>query len=146
MPNSIKIDETINAETKVTTPITPVRKFLNLSNQYKHTNQHVQQCKQRQIELERAVNKLIEVLMRKISNDIDQILQYWKQIKQILLERFQLKTNRFQLTDYLLKYCCSISNCRKQIELYIEKNDEIKAYMDIGINNNVHYSKSNNHY
>ena len=116
MSNDIKIDETIKIER---TTIIPASQL---------SDRTIQQVKQRRIELERAVNKLIDVLIRKIDHNIHQISQYWRQIKSILLERYQLKTNRFQLINYLSKICCLTL---KQTELYIEKNDEIKAQMDI---------------
>ncbi|CAF3640986.1 unnamed protein product [Rotaria sordida] len=113
------------------TPITPVSRFIDLSDQYTYTVQHIKQCKQRQIELDRTVKKLIEVLTIKTNENINQILQYWIHFKQILLDRFQSNTNRCLLFDYLFKTCFSNSDSQKQIDLYIEKNDEIKVALEV---------------
>ncbi|CAF3992945.1 unnamed protein product [Rotaria sp. Silwood2] len=125
------MEETSTTESIQTTiPITPVRRFLNLTDQYTYTVQHIKQCKQRQTELHRTVEKLIEVLTTKTNESIYQISQYWIHLKQTLLDRFNSKTNRLLLFDYLLKSCCSSLDSRKQIDLYVEKNHEIKEALE----------------
>jgi len=52
-------------------------------------------------------------------------------LKQLSLDQFQTKSNRFQIFGYLLKTCCSPSDSRKQIELFFEQNDEIKAALQV---------------
>ncbi|CAF3754720.1 unnamed protein product [Rotaria magnacalcarata] len=116
--------------TQTTVPVTPVGQFLNLHDQFTFTGQHIKQCKQRQSELDRTVKKLIEMLTMKTTENINQITQYWLHFKQTLLDRFQSKTNRFLIIDYLLKACCSKSDSRKQIDLYVAQNDEIKAAVE----------------
>jgi len=114
-----------------TSPVTPVRKFLNLFDQYTHAEQHINQCKQRQSQLDLSVQKLIEVLTTKTNENIDRISYYWIYLKQLVLDQYQTKTDRFQIFDYLLKTCCSAFDARKQVELYIQKNDEINASLQI---------------
>lgn len=116
---------------QITTPVTPVRKFLNLHDRYTITDQHIKQSKQRQLELDRTVKKLIDVLTRKSNENIKQITQYWIYFKQTLLEKYQTKTNRYIIFNYLLQTCCSQSDSQKQIDLYIEQNDEIKAALEV---------------
>jgi hypothetical protein len=112
-------------------PITPVRRFLNLYDQYTHTAQNIKQCKQRQSELDRSVNKLVEVFTTKTTENINQISYYWNHLKQLTLGQYQTKPNRFQLFDYLLKTCCSSLDAQKQMELYFQKNDEINAALQV---------------
>ncbi|CAF1127835.1 unnamed protein product [Rotaria sp. Silwood1] len=126
------IQETSKTESIQTNlPVTPLRQFVNLTDQYSNTVQRVQKCKQRKTELDRTVQKLIEVLTIKTNENINQISQYWSYLKQTLLDQFQSKTNRFLIFDYLLKNCCSGLDSRKQIGLYVEKNDEIKAALEV---------------
>jgi hypothetical protein len=133
LPGQIKItaDTEVEETIPMPLPVTPVRRFTNLSEQYTHTAQHIKQCKQRQLELDLVVQKLIEVLTLKMNENMNQISQYWVYLKQLSLDQFQSKPDRFQLFDYLLKTCCSPLDSQKQIESYIEQNDEIKATLRV---------------
>jgi hypothetical protein len=127
-----KIEEISKIETNPTTiPFTPVRRFLNLNHDYTHTAEHIKRCKQRQSELDRSVNKLIEVFTLKTNENLNQISNYWIYLKDFILNQYQTKTNRFQLFDYLLKTCCSTLDSQKQMEFYIKQNDEITAELQI---------------
>ena len=127
-----KMEDTPNIESVPTIiPVTPVTRFMSFNEQYTHTTQHIKQCQQRQSELDRSVKKLIEVLTVKTNETLNQISQYWMHLKQLTLDEFQEKTNRFQLFDYLLKTCCSTADSRKQIESYFKQNDEIKAALQV---------------
>jgi len=115
-----------------TTPVTPVRKFLNLHDQYEHTSEHIAQSKQRQSELDFTVKKLIEMLTVKTNENLQQISIYWLFIKKQMLQQYQTKQNRFSVFDYLMnKTCCSSDKSQKQIELYLERNDEIHACLQV---------------
>jgi len=84
-------------------------------------------CKQRQIELDRIANKLLENLLIKSNENINQISKYWSYLKQLSLDQFQPKTHRCKLVSYLLKS----SYLNKQYELYLEENDELKAALQV---------------
>ncbi|CAF1667807.1 unnamed protein product, partial [Adineta ricciae] len=112
-------------------PITPVRQFINFNELYIDTAQHIKQCKQRQSELDRSVQKLIEVLTTKTNESIQQISQYWMYLRQFSLDQLHAKTNRFQFFNYLLKTCCSTLDSQKQMASYFEQNDEIKAALQV---------------
>jgi hypothetical protein len=130
LPPKLNIEQQIETIPS-TQPATPVRRFLNLNDQYAHTEQHIKQCKQRQSELDRSVNKLIEVLTTKTNENLSQISYYWIYLKQLILSHYEEKTIRFQLFDYLLKTCCSTIDSQKQIQLYIQNNDEINAALQV---------------
>jgi len=130
LPPKLNIKEEIEPIPS-TQPVTPVRRFLNLNDQYAHTAQHIKQCKQRQSELDRSVKKLIEVLTMKTNENINQISFYWIYLKELILNQYDEKTIRFQLFDYLLKTCCSTIDSQKQIQSYIEQNDEINASLQV---------------
>ncbi len=132
-PNQTNLTTDTKIEEPIQTaiPVTPVRRFKNLLEQYTHTREHIKQCKHRQLELDLVVQKLIEVFVLKMNETINRISQYWMHLKQLSLHQFQKKPNRFQLFDYLLKSCCSPTDSQKQIESYFEQNDEIKASLQV---------------
>lgn len=132
-PPKLNLAEISKTETIPTPPIpvTPVRKFLNLFDQYSHIDEHIKQCEQRQSELERSVKKLIEVLTIKTNENLSQISIYWINFKQLLLEEYENKTNRFQLFGYLVKNCCTTFNSPQKILEGLNKNDEINAALQV---------------
>ena len=130
-----------------TVPITPIRRFNKIFDQYNYADQHVKHCQKRQSELDRAVGKLLEVLTTKMNDNLDQISQHWKHLKQLSVDQLQSKSTRFQLWNSLWKTCCLTLDSRKQIESYIEQNDEIKAELQVllstlSIVNNKQFSVS----
>ena len=128
-------------------PITPIRRFNKIFDQYNSADQHVTQCQKRQSELDRAVGKLVEMLTTKTNDNLHQISQHWKHLKQLSIDQFQSKSTRCQVWNSLWKTCCLTLDSRKQIESYIEQNDEIKAELQVllttlSIVNNRHSSVS----
>jgi hypothetical protein len=126
-----QIIENAKKEPASTSPVTPVRQFLNLFDQYTHIDQQVSQYKKRQSELDRSVHKMIDVLTMKTNENLERISFYWIYLKQIILDQYEQKTERFQLFDYLLKTCCSPVDARKHTEVYVQKNDEVNASLQI---------------
>ncbi|UJR29158.1 hypothetical protein I4U23_010372 [Adineta vaga] len=126
----LDIPQTIESNPSVV-PITPVRQFINFNEYFIDRTQHIEQCKQRQSELNRSVDKLIEVFSKKTNETIQQISQYWMYLKQFLFDQLQAKTNRFHIFNHLIKTCCSTSESQKQIVSYFEQNDEIKASLQV---------------
>lgn len=123
---------TTNESSSLPVPMTPVRQFLNLNDQFTLTDQHVKQSKKRQLELDRAVSKLVEVLTLKTDENLQQISQYWKHIKQLSLDHYQAKMIRFPLINSFWKSCCSTGgDSTRQFDSFIEKNDELKAELQV---------------
>jgi hypothetical protein len=89
--------------------------------------ERINQFKQRQIELDRTVEKLLETIRLETNRNIKQISKYWSYIKQISLDKYEPKGNPYQLFDYLLK--CTYLN--REYELYFEQNDEITAALQV---------------
>jgi hypothetical protein len=83
--------------------------------------------KQRQIELDRAVEKLLETIKYQTNKNIKQISKYWSYIKQTSLDKYQPKGNTYQLFDYLLKS----TYFNREYELFFEQNDEITAALQV---------------
>jgi hypothetical protein len=89
--------------------------------------ERINQFQERQTQLDRAVKKLMESVTIKANENINQLLRYWAYIKHICLDKYQPKTNYFTLFDHLLN-----SNfANKQIDLYFEEHDEIKAALQV---------------
>jgi hypothetical protein len=131
-PPKLNLDKVIEPiQPTLFQPATPVRRFINLFDQYTQTAEHIKQCKQRQSELDRSVRKLIEVLTTKTNENLSQISYYWAHLKQLALNHYDTKTNHFQLFGYLLKTCCTNFDTQKQVELFFEQNDEINAALQV---------------
>ena len=112
-------------------PVTPVRRFLNLFDQYTQTDQLIKQYKHRQSQLDLAVQKLIEVLMIKSNENIARISLYWIYLRQVSLDRFPSHTNPFQILNCLFPTCCSTIESQKQLESYFKEHDEIQAALQV---------------
>lgn len=108
-------------------PPPPLQQSVSISPCIYLSPERIDQYKQRQIELDRNIKKLMEILTIKTNENIKEILKYWSYLKQICLDKLQPKTNRYQLFDYILKSTYS----NKQIELFFEENDEIKAGLQV---------------
>jgi signal transduction histidine kinase len=89
--------------------------------------ERILQFKQRHIELDRAVEKLIETIKYETHKNVKQISKYWSYIKQISLDKYQPKGNPYQLFDYLLKS----TYLNREYELFFEQNDEITAAIQV---------------
>ena len=91
------------------------------------TPERIVQLKQRHIEFERVVKKLIELFTTKTDENIKEICRYWAYIKGLLLDKYEPKTKPYQLFDYLLKSTV----LSKHYQCYVEENDEIKAVLQV---------------
>jgi hypothetical protein len=91
------------------------------------STEHINNCKQRHLELSRTVQQLIESLKTKTKCSINQISKDWPYLKQKSLNEFYPKTNFYQMFGYLLQF----SSPNKQSEFYLEENDEINAALRV---------------
>jgi hypothetical protein len=91
------------------------------------TPERIQHYQQRQIELDRVIQKLVESITRTTNENITEIPKYWSYLKQSCLNQIQPKIHRSQIFNYLLKS----SSSDKQMEIYLEENEAIKARLDI---------------
>lgn len=83
--------------------------------------------KQRQTDLDRSVQKLIDNSSSIINENLRQVSKHWSYIKHTSLEKYQPSTYSFQLFDYLIKS----SYMNKQFQIDFNENDEIKAVLEI---------------
>ena len=89
--------------------------------------ERIKHCEQRQMELDRVIQKLVESITRKTNENIAEIPKYWSYLKQSCLDQLQPKKNQSQIFTNLLKSTLSDN----QIKIFIEENEQIKARLDI---------------
>ena len=120
--NSLILRPQLNVEVEPEpSPITPTPESPPISPD------RINHSKQRQIELDRTVDKLIETIKYETNKTIEQIFQYWSYIKRTSLEKYQPKNNPYQLFDYLFK--CNYFN--RNYDCFFEEHDELKAALQV---------------
>lgn len=82
--------------------------------------------KKRRSELDRAVNKLIEVFTLRMSQNLNETVRHWSSFRQSCLDEIQSKENRFQILNFIWKTCYSAKESRQNIEPLLERNYEIR--------------------
>ncbi|CAF1364413.1 unnamed protein product [Adineta steineri] len=121
--SQVPIQSKHSIETKSRSPLPPV-----LSQVVHLTPERINYYKQRQIELDRSVKKLLGSFTMKTNENINQIKKYWSYLKKISLDKIQPKTTEnFSLFHYL----SNLSHTDKQFESYLEEHDEIQAALHI---------------
>jgi hypothetical protein len=101
---------------------------ITLPHRIDHLNDEINSCAQRQSQLDRVVDQLINTIRRTSKDNLDQILACWAHFQRVSLEQIDhASCRRRRRRPYLFEYFFPSASRTTSLPMSIEQSDDVNA-------------------